>query len=77
MGLGASTPQCYEGYGRTDEEAVAALECAVRYHHEDASSRIMRCPPSLGSYYIWDGTRQLPVYFTIAPHGIFRAYIQQ
>lgn len=63
MGLGGSTPQ-YEGYGRTREESILALDALVRFYHDEACVRRQESGyPRRFRYFVWDGTQEHKIYY--------------
>lgn len=59
MGLGGSKLR-YEGYGKSINDALVALDSLLRFHYDHATVRVGKPP---GSYFVWDGERTHPIYF--------------
>jgi hypothetical protein len=77
MGLGGSALR-YEGYGRTQEESVLALDAIVRFHHNEACVKRQTVVGESGSrrfrYFVWDGTQEHKIYYERS-RGYIRAFI--
>lgn len=68
MGLGASVFR-YEGYGRTQEEAVLALDALIRFYHDGISVKRLD-----KRYFVWNGIREYKIYYEMSSEYI-RAFI--
>lgn len=57
MGLGGSALQ-YEGYGRTREEAVLALDAFIRFHYDGIYVKRLD-----NRYFVWNGAQEYKIYY--------------
>lgn len=62
MGLAASSPLRYEGYGRNILEAVLSLDALIRFHHDNTVVRKQTIDNHI-RYYVRDANGEHTVYF--------------